>query len=78
MYALPTVPVGGGPELITNAGAAVTPMLAKPVMELVVLSVAVMVCAPLPTVSSVAEKLPVPAVSVESAGIFAWLSVLVK
>ena len=47
-----------------------------PVMEVVTVSVALMVW--LPTVFSVAEKLPVPFVSIESGGKTAWLSVLVK
>ncbi len=77
-YTLPTVPVGGALEVTANAAAAVTLMEIDPVMELVTISVAVIVCVPLPTVSSVAENVEVPAVSVELAGSFAWLSVLVK
>jgi hypothetical protein len=47
-----------------------------PVIEALTVSVAVMVL--LPTVSKVAEKVPVPFVKVESAGSAAWPSVLVK
>ena len=47
-----------------------------PVIETVIVSVAVIVW--LPTVFSVAEKVPVPFVSVELAGSTAWPSVLVK
>ena len=77
-YLVPTVPPGGVLEVIDNAAAAVTLIGSEPVMELVTVSVAVIVCVPLPTVSSAAEKVPVPLVRVESAGSFAWLSVLVK
>ena len=69
-YRTPTVPTGGVPEVIANSVAAVTLMESDPVMELVVVSVAVIVCVPLPTVSSVAENVAVPAVSVELAGSF--------
>ena len=47
-----------------------------PVIEAVTVSVAVIVW--LPTVFNVAEKVPVPLVSVEFAGSTAWASVLVK
>jgi hypothetical protein len=47
-----------------------------PVIETVTVSVAVIVW--LPTVFSVAEKVPVPLASVELAGSTAWPSVLVK
>jgi hypothetical protein len=47
-----------------------------PVIEAVTVSVAVIVWPPV--VLSVAEKVPVPFVSVEFAGSTAWLSVLVK
>jgi hypothetical protein len=47
-----------------------------PVIEAVTVSVAVIVW--LPTVFSVAEKLPIPFVSIEFADRTAWLSVLVK
>ena len=77
-YRTPTVPPGGVPEVIANAAGAVTLIGSEPLMELVTVSVAVIVCVPLPTVSSVAENVEVPAVSVELAGSFAWLSVLVK
>ena len=77
-YRTPTVPPGGVPEMIANAAGAVTLTGSEPVMELVTVSVAVIVCVPPPTVSSVAENLAVPAVKVESAGKVAWLSVLVK
>ena len=78
LYTLPTVPAGGASEIIASAGAAVTLIESDPMRELVAVSVAVIVCVPLPTVSSVAENVEVPAVSVESAGSFAWLSVPVK
>lgn len=77
-YRTPTVPPGGLTEVIPNAAGAVTLIGSEPVMELATVSVAVIVCVPLPTVSSVAEKLAVPAANVESAGSVAWLSVLVK
>ena len=51
-YALPTVPVGGATEVIANVAGAATLIDRDPVMELVVLSVAVMACVPLPTVSN--------------------------
>ena len=47
-----------------------------PVIELVSLSFAVMVL--FPVVTKVAWKVPVPLISVESAGSFAFESVLVK
>ena len=47
-----------------------------PVIELAVVSVAVMVCPP--TVFSVAEKVPLPFISVELVGSKALASVLVK
>jgi hypothetical protein len=47
-----------------------------PVIETVTVSVAVMVWAA--AVFNVAEKIPVPFVSVELAGSTAWLSLLVK
>jgi hypothetical protein len=73
---MPTVPEAGGPELIVNTVAAVTPIELTPLIEAEVVSVAVRVC--VPAVSSVAEKFPVPAARAESAGSFAWASLLVK
>jgi hypothetical protein len=62
--------------VIAKAAAALTLMAAIPVMELLVVSVAVMVSAP--AVSKVTGKFPVPIVNVESAGSFACASELVK
>jgi len=47
-----------------------------PLIEVLTVSAAVMVCSP--AVFNVAEKVPVPFVSVESAGSAAWPSVLAK
>jgi hypothetical protein len=63
--------------VIASGGTAVTAIeLELPVIEAMAVSVVVTVW--LPAVSSVAEKLEVPAVIVEFAGSMAWLSVLVK
>ncbi len=63
-------------ETVTVTGGTVMVVVAVPVMEAVTVSVAAMVW--LPTVFSVAEKVPAPFVSVELAGSTAWLSVLEK
>jgi hypothetical protein len=71
------VPVGGALEVIASGPAAVTLIeLEVPVIEAVIVSVAVMVW--LPVVFGVTEKVPVPFVSVELAGSTACPSLLVK
>ena len=76
LYRWPTVPFGGAPEPMAKAAAVVTLIEAIPVIELLVVSVAVIVS--VPAVSSVALKFAVPIVSGESAGSFACPSELVK
>jgi hypothetical protein len=73
----PTVPAGGGPEVIVSTSIALTLIeFEVPVIEGVSVSVALMVW--LPAVFSVAEKFAVPFASAELAGSAAWPSVLVK
>ena len=69
--------MGGALEVIASwPGADRLMTFEVPVIEALTVSVAVMVW--LPTVFNVAEKVPVPLVSVELAGSAAWASVLVK
>ena len=75
--AVPAVAVTGAVTVKCVAAAGLTVMaFVVPVIELVAVSVAVMVW--LPAVFSVAEKVPVPAVSVLLAGSEAAASLLVK
>ena len=61
------MPVAGAPEVIASGPAAVTLIEPEvPVIEAVIVSVAVMVW--LPALFSVAEKVPIPFVSIELAG----------
>ena len=77
LNAVPAVALAGADTEKCVAAAALTVIvLLVPVIEEVTVSVAVIVW--LPAVSSVAEKLPVPLVSVASAGNTAAPSLLVK
>jgi hypothetical protein len=76
-YNTPKVPLGGAPEEIASAAAALTVIeLEAPVRDGWTVSVVVMVWAP--AFSKAAEKFPTPLVSGELAGRCAWLSVLVN